>query len=1274
MSDKNNNKSNRDYSNHEEQCRKSFSNFFDNVTLAVYLMNEEGEFIAVNKYAEKMYGYDADYFIGKTPDFLSAPGRNDMEKVREYHRKAFAGEPQRFFFWGKRRNGEVFYKEVRMHKAKFIDEDVLIVTGEDITKQYKLKEKARLSEERYKTILDNTHDAIIIIQDEKIVFGNNKVKELLGYSLEEILFKPFESFLTNNRYKEKLKEFYLKRISGPENQDLPEEYTIEFTTKNGEIKYLSIRPTVIPWGETKAIMEIIQDITGTEKEKKEKETIKKIIANSSNIFFEWENENGTLAYVTDNIKKILGYDPEEFYNKTYTLLDIIHPDDKENYLRNIKKYKKPGIYQFAQHYRVKKKDGQYIRITENTTVEIEKYSLSDKKIYGIASEITDSDLLKEIIKQQEKNYQAVLENTHDALVVTKNSKIVFANKSLTKLIGYSFDEVVGQNMRRFIHPEDYPTVADRHARRLKGDVNLPVNYDFRLISKSGTIVWVKINPVVVNWENEKATFGFLRDITKEKEVFAELERSELKYRSIIENMTEGITIIDENFKLLYYNPAFANIVNAERSSSLELLDITKIVHDEDVEKFYTEFKNALAQKKSIKDYEIRIRTFDNKIKWISIKSINVDWEEKPSLLSIISDITEQKEAIEKLRQNEQILENLINSAKEDIICFKDGKGRWLKANTADLELFQLTGVDYYGKTDAELAEFSPFYRDAFLTCMETDEACWRKGVTTRGDEIIPLPTGESKIYDVIKTPVFNPDGTRNGLIVFGRDVTEQRKAEKELRIREQRYKTLIDNLHEAILVTQDGIIKYFNKSFIEISGYDEKEVHDEVIVQFIHPEDRTYALDINDEGFNMHLDTEPYEFRLIRKNNSPLWVLNRAIEIEWDNEKAVMSFIRNISKEKQALEEINKLSVAVEQSEQGFIILDSEIKIEYANPYIYKLFNMDKEDLLGKSPEILSPKGTDESWVSQIVTVLAEEETWQGELRFQRKNGELFWGYMILTPIKNSKDELTNFLIIIIDIDNFKKIQEELEKAKILAEKSDKMKTNFLMQVSHEIRTPLNTITSSLGVIEEELVRYFDDDLEKLFSLIKKAVKRLIRTIDLMLELGSLRIDDYKFIPQDINADEIINSLLLTYLPETQRKKLSLTYENKTDDPILPARDQHSIRQIFDNLINNAVKFTDKGYIRIELGRNENNELYFSITDTGLGINRKKIDYIFQPFSQEDEGTKRRFEGVGLGLPIVKEYANLNNAKIEVTSRKGEGSTFKIIFSNEIPKAAISLP
>ncbi|MFN6540046.1 MAG: PAS domain S-box protein [Nostoc sp. EkiNYC01] len=183
---------------------------------------------------------------------------------------------------------------------------------------------------------------------------------------------------------------------------------------------------------------------------------------------------------------------------------------------------------------------------------------------------------------------------------------------------------------------------------------------------------------------------------------------------------------------------------------------------------------------------------------------------------IIRDITGTKQAQESLQEIEERLQTLIN-ATPDIICLKDGEGKWLLSNQANLEFLELQGVDYRGKTDSELAEFSNFYHDALLNCSETDEQSWQLGSVHRVEEIIPRPDGTMSSLDMIKAPLFHQDGRRKAILVLGRDITDRKKTQIALENSLSLLNAIFESIQDGILVVNTSSnITSFNQKFLEM--------------------------------------------------------------------------------------------------------------------------------------------------------------------------------------------------------------------------------------------------------------------------------------------------------------------------------------------------------------------------------------------------------------------------------------------------------------------------
>jgi len=239
---------------------------------------------------------------------------------------------------------------------------------------------------------------------------------------------------------------------------------------------------------------------------------------------------------------------------------------------------------------------------------------------------------------------------------------------------------------------------------------------------------------------------------------------------------------------------------------------------------------------------------------------------------------------------------------------------------------------------------------------------------------------------------------------------------------------------------------------------------------------------------------------------------------------------------------------------------------------------------------------------------------------------------------------------------------KELIVAKEEAEKSDRLKSEFLAQMSHEIRTPIHILMSYSNLIRDEIEENVDEDLKSNFNAIEDAGKRIIRTTDLILNMSEIATGTYEYNEENFDLfDNVLKSIYEEFKMLASDKKLKLNLIKETDDTNISA-DKYSTYQIFTNLVDNAVKYTEKGKIDVIIYKNDDGKVSVTVSDTGIGIADEYIPNLFKPFMQEEQGYSRRFEGNGLGLALVKNYCDLNQASISVESEKKVGSRFTVNF------------
>jgi PAS domain S-box-containing protein len=491
--------------------------------------------------------------------------------------------------------------------------------------------------------------------------------------------------------------------------------------------------------------------------------------------------------------------------------------------------------------------------------------------------------------------------------------------------------------------------------------------------------------------------------------------------------------------------------------------------------------------------------------------------------------------------------------------------------------------------------------------------------------------------------------------------------------------SIADEAPDPIIVLSEGRFAYLNSAaclLLEVES--QEKLLGTPVLEYTHPD----YLDVVRDKIINHKVAEHLEFQLSTNNSRQIWVETSGKYIEWEGEKRLVHFLRDISGRKEierTLREnykkvylnsflhdladrktiktqIKLLSRAVEQSPVSIMITDINGNIEYVNPAFEAITGYLSEEIIGQNPRVLKSGKQSPEFYKYLWDTILSGKDWRGEFKNKKKNGEFFWEHTVISPILNEQNEVTNFVSIREDVTDRKKMIEDLIAAKEHAEENDRLKLAFLANMSHEMRTPMNgilgfaEILKEPGLTEQERLEYID--------IIQKSGKRMLDTVNDLIDISKLETGQVKLYISETNLNEQIENLLSFFKPQAREKNLQLIYKDPVpSDAAIITTDPAKIDSIMTNLLKNAIKFTDQG--RIEFGCiKKDNFLEFYISDTGIGVPPERQNDIFKRFEQVDIQNVRANQGSGLGLAITRSYVEMLGGKIWLQSVEGSGSTF----------------
>jgi len=663
--------------------------------------------------------------------------------------------------------------------------------------------------------------------------------------------------------------------------------------------------------------------------------------------------------------------------------------------------------------------------------------------------------------------------------------------------------------------------------------------------------------------------------------------------------------------------------------------------------------------------------------------IDIDSQDEIGILAQNFNVMTRRlgQTIDVLNKSEEKYKGIYNNALEGLFQTSID-GRILNANPSLARILGYQSPEELMSTITNLQNqlyVNPENRDIIFAPFLANKSMFESEIQLyrKDKRIIWVSVNASIVRDQEGNPLF--------LEGFLTDISDRKRTEHALKQSEEKYRTIFENSGTALVFIEDNmIVSLANKEFELLSGFTKKEIENKKMwTEFVaNQNDLERMLSLHHrQRTDPNAIPQTDEFQLIDRNSNLKHVVVSVVMLP--GTKQSLASLIDITEQKRielALKESRNLYQAIfENTGSASIIIEEDTTIALANPEWVNLSGYSKAENEGKIcwTEFVLPEDLERMKAyhhsRREFDVNAPRKY---EFRYIRRNGEVRHMINTVAIIPGTKRSVAS----LIDITDRKRVEDELKKhrdhleelikertaeliiAKENAEKATKAKSIFLANMSHEIRTPMNAI---LGY-SEILFRKVDDPEHKQFlSSIQSSGKTLLELINNVLDLSKIEAGKLTVSTEMVNIRSVVREIVTVFNLKVKEKGLQLILDFSDKIPEYLMLDELKVKQILLNLVNNAIKFTEKGYVKITISTTPSTpyriDLHIAVQDTGIGIPLEYHKKVFESFERTDELDNRQYSGTGLGLAITKLLVELMNGTITLESEKNKGSIFKIV-------------
>ena len=753
------------------------------------------------------------------------------------------------------------------------------------------------SKEGYQFLVDHLKEIILVLNKKgKIIFANKNTWKDFGYSKEELIGKSITHFLTAGSITKALFALAQEFLGRPQL-----ELEVQAKTKSGDIRYLRVADGSAPIHENGKLIGMMISANDITERKRAEEELRKSEERFKLIF-----EHAPDAYYLNDLKgnfiagnkaaeKITGYEKEELIGESFLKLDLLSLDQLPKAATLLAKNamgKPTGPDEFI----LKRKSGDKVAAEISThPIKIENRTV----VLGIARDITERKRAEEALRESEERYKSLFFEALDGICLAdaETGMIIDCNNTLAAMVGRDRAELIGQH-QAVLHPSIGDKAAlsptfRQHVAEKAGQV-----LETQIVNKTGKIREVEIKANLMNLRGRKMLQGIFHDITERKRAEGMLVKSEKRFRHLSELLPQIVFETDIKGNLTFANQYGIKLFGYSHGDIQSGINIFALIAPENRESIRERFKEILSGSETTAR-EYRAMGKDGGTFPILLHAATILEDGVPiGTRGIGIDITERKQAEEALRESEEKYRNLIERANDGIVIVQDGIVKYINARLAEMRGVTVEEVIGTPFTDHIYPDELPGVVDRYKQRMAG------KDVSPIYETALRRRDG-SKIHTELNAGMVTYQGKPADLVII-RDITERKRAEEALRESEEKYRILVENATEVILIAQDGRLKFTNHAAVGLTGYSDQELRSSPFIDFIHPDDRPMVGERYLRRIKGDVSQPRYSFRLINKDGSTKWVEIDAVFVAWKGKPATLNFLSDVTERKKNEEKLRQ--------------------------------------------------------------------------------------------------------------------------------------------------------------------------------------------------------------------------------------------------------------------------------------------------------------------------------------------------------------------------------